>query len=393
MSIEGLPIILDKSTLQGLKPSEVETLSRYYHLILPPILITEIMGDLYSQKKKGILDENEINVELVKILANKIVTHSSSKNMDYRDLCVANLIGFDVNSDFRPCVQPTKSGENNTGEIIAIIDDEIEMKMIHDWQKGEFNNHDKEYAKAWKNLVAEVDLNEYKTQNPGLLTNQKATSLKEVTFELNHLFTTINDSNIQWKLINSLCDSLNIFPQHRSEIENRWKSYPLKFIDFAPYAYYCFLVQQVFISGLANNLIPTSKKAKSHVDLQYVYYFPYTRIFSSNDKLHEKLWVAFYDKEEQLFVNGEILKKDLNKLDAFWQNLSNEEKNELRKFPSYPPIIEDSFTFQAFEKMIELGIISPRECYSENQVKYRTREEEIAFVEALIARSKIVLED
>lgn len=393
MSIEGLPIILDKSTLHGLKPTEVETLSRYYHLILPPILLTEIMGDLYSKKKKDPNDNTEINPELVQILANKIITYSSCKNMDYRDLCVANLLGHNVYSDFRPCIEPTKSGTNSDGEVVAIIDDSVEMQMIHNWQAGKFDENDKEYAKAWRELVSGIDLNEYKAKNHGILLNSQATSLKEIAQELNNAFTTVNDANLQWGLISSFCDSFNVFSEPKREIETRWKSRPLKFSDFAPYAYYCFLIEQVFVSGLANNLIPATKKAKSYVDLQYAYYFPYTRVFSSNDKLHEKLWETFSNPEQQFFVNGEILKKDLNRLDSHWENLPEEGKNELRKCPSYPPILEDSFTSLAFEKMIALGLKPPREHYPENMAGRRTREEEKALVERLLAKAKIVLED
>lgn len=164
----------------------------------------------------------------------------------------------------------------------------------------------------------------------------------------------------QWLIIERFCKRIKLPNDMKQEIENRWKASNSElFCDFAPYAYYCYMIEQVFFQGLVSGLIPTSVNAKSYVDLQYAYYFPYSRVFSSNDKLHSKLWHAFAEHDQQLFVVGSELKDDLQKISAHWQNISEVERSELRQIRPHPPVITSSFTFGAYNEMS--SIVGTRE--------------------------------
>lgn len=157
--MDGLSIILDKSTLQMLNAAEIECLFRHYFLVVPPILLTEIVGDLYRNDNKSI-EETHRKVQLI---ANKILTFSACKQIDYRDLRDESLLGNETFTNFRPVIQATEIFDDEDGQSIAYISKSVEMKMIHDWQRGQFNAKDHDYAKEWKE-TSRIDLSSYKSQ-------------------------------------------------------------------------------------------------------------------------------------------------------------------------------------------------------------------------------------
>ena len=380
--------MLDKSTLEMLSHLEIETLSRHYTLVIPPILLDEILGDLYKGQDKVVSNENKIDTTIIKKLANKIFTHSAYKNTSYLGMCVESLLGNDFMDNFCPFVQPTEVGTTTDGKTAAIINPDEGLKMIHDWKEGKFDKDQMECAKAWR--MVNLNLEDYKKDVQAIVPNIQANTLKDIFYTLSVRFDNVSDVNFHWKLINGFCDALAIPSEYRDQIAIRWQQQPSKFKQFAPYAYYCFLVRYTFIFGLAKNLIPTSKKAKARIDIQYAYYFPCARIFSSEDGFHNELWQAFGHSEQQLFVNGSTLKEDLGNLHLHWETCSQEHKQNLYRTLPHPPVIEDSFTYKAFQKMVELDVLTPREQLESHQMIKRSPEEEKALVERIITNYEAV---
>ncbi|MBX3151500.1 hypothetical protein KF728_15205 [Candidatus Obscuribacterales bacterium] len=335
-------------------------------------MLTEIVGDLYRQDDKSI-EETHRKVQLI---ANKILTFSACKQIDYRDLRDQSLLGNEMFTGFRPAIQSTEIFDGEDGQSIAYISESVEMKMIHDWQRGHFNAEDHDYAKEWKE-TSRVDLTSYKSQLLPIPALAGLTSLREIYQKMDAISQIMD----QWLLIESFCKRIKLPIEMNKKIENRWKDSKPLFCEFAPYAYYCYLIEQVFYQGLASGLIPTSVNAKSYVDLQYAYYFPYSRVFSSNDKLHKQLWQAFANHDQQLFVVGSELKDDVRKISAHWQNISEAERSELRKVKPHPPVISPSFTFEAYEKMS--SVVGTRE--QKLRPIERTEEETRATVDRILA--------
>jgi hypothetical protein len=55
--MNGLSILLDKSTLEMLNTEQLDTLCRHFFVMIPPILITEIIGDLHAKKKNSMKED------------------------------------------------------------------------------------------------------------------------------------------------------------------------------------------------------------------------------------------------------------------------------------------------------------------------------------------------
>jgi len=92
-------------------------------------------------------------------------------------------------------------------------------------------------------------------------------------------------------------------------------------------------------------------------DLEYLYYLPFTELFSSDDRKHKRL-VPYLLKENQKFVPGAKLKSDLTRLTTEWNLLSREEQiktNAVRG--TAPPENEESLVYQLWKQF--RGTINP----------------------------------
>jgi hypothetical protein len=231
MATFGLPLLLDKSSLQSLNYQSLETLSHNYLLVLPPILFREIIGDLYSNETKNGSTEGALNTHLVQTLARKIFTHSAVRNVDWEDLCIQELLGHNVSSNFRPCVAPTKLKRNGVGHAAALIDNETEMAMIRDWQNGIFTDKDATYAKEFRTLTRQKDLSQIAIKFGEMPEFFKGSSLGELQTKI---LGAVRNAENQWFFVNGFCDILQIPLAERANIHRRFIKHSSSFEKFAP---------------------------------------------------------------------------------------------------------------------------------------------------------------
>ena len=102
--------------------------------------------------------------------------------------------------------------------------------------------------------------------------------------------------------------------------------------DFAPYAYYCLKVDNLFMFGLTSGFIPT--RPTNRVDCEYLHYLPFCDAFTSNDKLHKNL-VPFLLRSDQKFIIGEALKQDMSKIHKYFDGKGIEGKSRCGSRPKY----------------------------------------------------------
>ena len=118
---------------------------------------------------------------------------------------------------------------------------------------------------------------------------------------------------------------------------SRWKidgGPPLA--KYAPYMAYCLLVDTFFHVAVAKRLI-SPQRLSNRTDIAYLYYLPFAMIFVSNDNLHRRT-VPLFLRQDQLFVAGSDLKRDLQALDAHFSALAPEILEQgLFGFARHPP--------------------------------------------------------
>ncbi len=337
----GPIIILDKSALQSLSFDEIITLHKYYFLNIAPVLTIEILGDLKKPSK------NTLSEEKVTELANKLLPLDSAINVYYMKPLIGSLLGYDIKMDGRPHITAGNPVQTSDGKRGIIIEETPEEKALFRWKNGEFTEAERILAERWRESTRGIDLERLKNLlKDAYSTKLRFKNLQELKRYLDEL---LMNSAFQVTLLKLLIFEFNLSNDIAQKIFFKWETEGYKLIkEFAPYAFYCISVNLFFQLGLMNNLIGT--RSTNSVDLEYLYYFPFCRVFGSNDKFH-KLVSPFFLKPNQSFISGQELKLDLNAISDKWKEL--DEKGRLKwksEYGSSPPDNSDSLSSRLWYK-------------------------------------------
>jgi hypothetical protein len=163
--------------------------------------------------------------------------------------------------------------------------------------------------------------------------------------------SVLRERKVQGRLLALIQEEHGLTNEFMRKVLRRWymAGAPM-FETFAPYAFFC--LRTSFLWALSSST-PGQNDRK---DLEYLYYLPFTELFSSKDNKHEK--VVRLLKENQKFVPAVKLKEDLTKLTVEWNSLSREEQiktNAMRG--TAPPEDENSLVFQLWKQF--RGTLSP----------------------------------
>lgn len=322
----GPTIILDKSTLQSLSHEEIVCLGNYYLVNVAPVLISEILGDL----KKDVEDENSISKDKVITLTNKIHSRDLVINEYYFPILIGSLLGEKVKMDGRPTLGGARPVKTKEGKIGLVFEETPENKAMNRWRDGRFSEEEKVLSQRWRDSTRNVDLEKIRDEFKQTILHEGG--LKTFDQVLVEVEKILSNESYQINLLKVLMFESLISPEDASKIFMRWEQGNFKFIkDFSEYAYFYLKVNWFFYLSLSNNLVGT--RSTNRVDLEYLYYLPFTNVFSSGDKFHKKI-APYLLRDNQVFVPREELKNDLSVI-----NKHVEKDNNDIKYPSRPPAL------------------------------------------------------
>ncbi len=113
--------------------------------------------------------------------------------------------------------------------------------------------------------------------------------------------------------------------------------------DFAGYAHHVLRVELFFFLSIADDLIGRERPS-NRIDVSYLYYLPFCRVFTSRDGLHRRM-APLLLTETQCFLDGDDLKNDMARLDAYYSGLPPETKAKgSMHYAGYPPLEGDYLT-------------------------------------------------
>lgn len=366
----GPIIILDKSAIQSLSRDEIFFLFKHYYVNVPPILLIEILADL-KKKSKGSMSEKEVT-----ILANKLLTLDSQINVYYKDLCLGSLCGAKVLMTGQILIRDGEVLQTKTGDNFLYVDEPAERKVLRNWQNGVFDDSEILLAERWRESIKKIDLELYKHKLKGMLGNieNKISDFNDLGVFVDNVLSK-PDPRLQLSYIDFIVADIQIPQENQTHIYNRWLNSGLKMLSsFAPYAYFYLKAKLIFIVGMANGMITT--RATNIIDLEYLFYLPFCMVFTSGDKFHKSMTVALL-RDDQSFIESELLKIDLHWLADEWSKLSEEEKiNRHYDLGSYPPENAESITHKLWIKHMR-----PRTAHSGNL--RHTKESEQKLLEQL----------
>ena len=343
----SIPIILDKSTFQGLNYNDIIEMHRYYDVNITPLLVSEILGDLSKEEKEGRMKPKEEVVNLAK----KMFPYNSHVNMHYMRIIENSLVGKKDSTGNRPFLMADKS-ISGTKKGLYFVETE-EEKSIKRWKLGNFSNLEEIISSHWRletnnnERIKEFKehfeyLSDIKVENNKVDNKKKFESLK-----IKFLQRIIDDLKPEYVLKN-IIEFYNLDAEIASLIFYRWESDGFKtLMDFSKYAIYCYTIASMYYIGLNNHLF--GERITNLLDLEYLYYAPFAKVFSTNDNFLTRLYDVI-KPENMSFISLRLLKSDLRK----FQKLNNSEK-----WSNYPPD-KDTETYKIWDEIYDLELSNKR---------------------------------
>jgi len=302
----------------------------------------ETLADIEKQMAEGKSAE-----AVVGSLADKTPEVNGAANVHHRDLAIGSLLGYDPEGDGRPVLG---EGEPFTidGQSGVLHDDSLEAKTLGRWRDREFLEIERHIAKAWRAAVEKQDFDSLVTRVKELIPDWRPPKNLE---EAKSIADKVTRGEVHRKKVLDLAlDLVDATPALRKRVLARWNRDGMKSLEeFAPYMAHVLAVDVFFAAGLSNGLISGDRKSNK-VDMAYLYYLPFTKLFVSSDNLHARA-VPFFLRKDQAFLVGKVLKEDLAKLEEYYDNLPADVKDRgVYMFAMYPPLDLSTMTASIWDQ-------------------------------------------
>jgi hypothetical protein len=313
------PIALfDKSFLQTLSTDESVWFDHFFYPVICPLFFIETLADLEKAPREGRTAEQEVG-----IIAAKTPQMSGAPCYFHTGMYVQDLMGNHVPMNGQIPMAGIKTVTRN-GEIAAVADEPPEARAFTRWQRGQFQQLEREHARAWRTRLASMDLTSIEKAMKHAGVNSK--TCKDLKSALRMADATVIGLTKSYGRFDAMLDVLEVPATNRQRIKERWKRLkhpPLA--SFAPYAAHVLRIQIFFWVAMGANLIASSRPSHQ-VDMAYLFYLPFCSVFVSTDKLH-RLCAPLFLRPGQSFVWGPDLKTDLAAINAHYSTFPDEVKN------------------------------------------------------------------
>ncbi|WP_319589542.1 SEC-C domain-containing protein [uncultured Draconibacterium sp.] len=303
----------------------------------------EILADL----KKDFDNSKNAN-KRVQDFAKKLLPYNSAVNIFYMELFAGDLIYGNTTIDYTPVLGSSELVKSDSGKIGFHFKESPQEKAISRWRDGEFLIAEKELASIWRTNTTQKDLlvNLKETLKDKIKIKESFKNLEDLNQHVN-LF--LENPVIQEELLIFLISEFGVSAENASLIFFRWAQAENKSVKvFAPYAFFCGKVKILFDLALRFDLVGT--RPTNLLDLQYLYYLPFAKLFTSNDKFQKSLAPFLMDSNQE-FIDGMELKNDLKNLANYRSTLY--EKKDILRTQNEPPQIPDSLTYKIWNKYFD----------------------------------------
>ncbi|MGB3478062.1 MAG: hypothetical protein WBB67_02765 [bacterium] len=338
----GPNTLFDKSFLQSLSIDESVWFDHFFLANICPLFYVETLADLDKAVIKERTPEQEVG-----IIADKFPEMHGAPNVHHARLYINDLLGSKIPMTGQIPVaggRPVKS-DGKTG---VVFEPSPEAEVFSRWHNREFMEIERRYARGWRVALSTLDLNAIAENFRTLgITGKSCNTLEDAKALAEHIVARRDKPVVFMELIFQF---LSIPQQYRKPIWERWSTtnyQPLT--EYAPYAAHVLTVELFFQIALAANLI-SSKPPSNRVDIAYLFYLPFCKLFVSSDRLHRRCASSFL-RENQEFVWGPMLKNGLSQLNDFYLQLSNNIKNKgVMAFAGVPPKDGDYYVAKLWDR-------------------------------------------
>ena len=300
----------------------------------------EIMADLKKE-----FDTTVASIKRVQDFAKKLLPYNSSVNIFFMELFLGDLLYGKTIIDYTPVLGCSELVKSESGKLGFHFRESPQERAISRWRDGDFVEAEKELAQIWRNYTTQKELleNLKESLKDKIKIPENFNSIEELNIHVNNLH---DNPNTQEEILIFLISEFGVSAENASQIFFRWSQSNSKNVkSFAPYAYFCGKVKLLFELSLRFNLVGT--RPTNIVDLQYLFYLPFTKLFASSDKFHILLAPYLLDSKQD-FIDGRELKNDLKRLNEYRDSLSD--VNDIKRTQNEPPQLPDSLTYKIWHK-------------------------------------------
>jgi len=339
------PITLfDKSFLQSLSLNESVWFDHFFITNVCPIFFIETLADLSKSFEDDRSPEDE-----VRIIADKYPELNSQPCAHHNDLSTSNLLGYEV-----PITGQIVMDRSRLVSIEGIPHAYSEMspitKAFYRWHDEDFDIIEYLHAIEWRQHLSDVNLSEMPEYLKAWESFNKSCDSFLEAYSIAKSFIESKDAPfLRLEIIFLL---LEVPKSAQPRIRERFAELGYPQLDnFAPYSAYLFSVIIFSILSLQSGLI-SPYDTNNLTDIAYLFYLPFSMIFVSKDRFHEKI-TPYFMRDDQTFVWGEDLKKSLKDVNLFYSLFSEDEKEKgIYKIAPYPPAHIGSYVAKLWDKYL-----------------------------------------
>lgn len=313
----GPTLVFDKSFLQSLSVDEAVMLDQMFTCVVTPVFMVETLADLAKE-----VGPDRPAARAVASLAERTPVAHGHMNTFHQDVAVSDLLGDRATMDHRPAVAggiPVRV----EGKPGVVFEKSPEAQAFERWQEGAFLDVERRFASQWREELGELDLKAVADSYRSIIRKEQRPKNHA---DARRLAAAIIDAPGQsFRALRMSHDLLDLPADAMREIAAAWRaagSPPLR--EYAPFAAHCLEVDLYFVLAMTNGII-SDQRPSNRIDVSYLCYLPFARVFVSQDKLHRSAAPLFMT-DRQRFVWGPDLKADLNRVNEHFAGLPDEEK-------------------------------------------------------------------
>ena len=324
------PITLfDKSFLQSLSINEAVLFDNFFLTNIAPIFFSETLADLEKAIRKRRTPEQEVG-----LIAVKTPEVHSYPNVFHLQLCIDSLLGREVTMDGR-IILPGGKVVKTADQKGILFDVPPEAEALERWQRHEFLEVERFYAKKWRSMIGSLNFKGIKEGLHSIGINTDGCRSLEDAKKISE--SIIDADGFSLERMKFIFIVLGLPQRIFFRVWQRWgENYCPSLRKFAPYAAFLLMIDLFYYIAMAANLI-SSEKVTNRLDISYLYYLPFCMVFVSSDKFHQTCAPMFL-RNDQVFIWGFDLKEDLQRIDQYYDSLPVEEKEKgLSKIAPWPP--------------------------------------------------------
>src|SRR5262245_52504313 len=333
--------IFDKSTLQSLTDDESVWLDAFFLINVVPLFYVETLADLEKEVAEGRSAE-----DLVGMLAER-TPDKAVPNVHHSSLISAELLtGWAVPMTGQVPIAAGDVMVASDGTTGVHVDEFEEAAALDRWQNHQFLEIEREVAKRWRSELIEDD----RDRKIGVLRNTLPAGSK--ISDLSELKKAIDTScdSAEKEVLALALDIVGVPAEAVPQVMARWDSAGRpKLESFAPYTAHVFKVDLVYYLGIDRGFI-SGDRPSNKADMAYLYYLPFSMLFTSGDKLHRRTAPLFL-RPDQSFAEAMAFKAALKELDEYYDRLPDEVKAlGVMVFAQVPPPDLKNFVVELWDK-------------------------------------------